>query len=43
MVSPGSGRSMVHDGQATTGGPRKRSIRRKIMANNARDTATSTG
>ena len=30
MVSPGSGRSMVHYGQATTGGPRKRSIRRRM-------------
>jgi hypothetical protein len=41
MVSPGSGRSMVHYGQATTGGPRKRSIRRRMQANRARGTATS--
>jgi hypothetical protein len=41
MVSPGSGRSMVHYGQPTTGGPRKRSIRRRMPANSARGTATS--
>ena len=39
MGSPGSGRSMVHYGQATTDGPRKRSIRRKMPANRARGTA----
>ena len=37
-----TGRSMVRSGQAATmGGPRKRSIRRRISANSARGTATS--
>ena len=37
-----TGRSIVRSGQAATmGGPRKRSIRRRIAANSARGTATS--
>jgi hypothetical protein len=37
----GSSHSMVHSGQATTGGPRERSIRRRMPANRARGTSTS--